>query len=263
LKQLVDTDDESISIRVHAFPKQIPIEKIARSIISILPVKFDPRNFSHTLSIVYVNGLWYGSVSPSSSLVGTHLYRGGSSESLEISKASQKLFEAFLRIDDLWGPQFTDLTNKTAIDIGASPGGWSYCMAIEKNAKRVIAVDNGLLSHPKPSSVEHWKMKGEEAIFELLSNPSNSNTISCYTCDMNADCGQTVELFLESIPLMAKNSIAILTFKKTIKNKEKWEEKKNEAILRLTAGNIGQVEEVHLIANTPNETTILVRLYFQ
>ena len=244
------------TIRVHAFPKQIDIEYIAKKIVDNVSVKFDPRSFTHSISVVFINGLWYGSVGFADTSVGHHLYR--SSESLAVSKASQKLFEAFSRIANLWGRDFVDLSTKIALDIGASPGGWSYYMALERNAERVIAVDNGALASLKPVSVDHWKMKGEEAIAKLLVENYNK-MISCYTCDMNTDCMETVDLFLSAIPLMAPKSIAILTLKQTVKNKEKWATKKFEAIEKLKKVGL-QVEEIHLIANTPNETTVVISL---
>jgi 23S rRNA U2552 (ribose-2'-O)-methylase RlmE/FtsJ len=254
LKPIVTSSSSIPSIRVHAFPKQIPIESIARKIVDFVAVKFDPRIFTHTITIVFVNGLWYGSVGLADTSVGQHLYR--SSQSLSVSKASQKLFESFSRIEKLWGSDLVSLSGKIALDIGASPGGWSYYMALERDAEKVIAVDNGVLVSPTPPAVDHWKMKGEEAIEKLL-RENERQFISCFTCDMNTDCLDTVNLFLSAIPLMAHPSIAILTLKQTIKNKEKWETRKSKAIEKLA--NFC-VEEIHLIANTPNETTLLVRL---
>jgi 23S rRNA C2498 (ribose-2'-O)-methylase RlmM len=179
---------------------------------------------------------------------------------LKVSKASQKIFEAINR----WsvGGQIKDIN--TCLDIGASPGGWSYYMALELKACRVIAVDNGALATPKPPAVEHWKMKGEDAIDVLLANQLAANQlISIYTCDMNADPIVTVDLFLRAIPIMAVRGLVVLTLKRTIKNKEKWQMRKEECISKLHS-ELGErlirLLEIHLIANTPNETTIMIQL---
>jgi hypothetical protein len=156
-----------IVVRMHAFPKFIPVEKIATEFIERCPlISFNPKTYDHVLSIVYANGLWYSSLAPADMVIGSgsHLYKGGSEICLGVSKASQKLFESCIRWPRLMCSHAFDQTGKTCLDIGASPGGWSYFMALELKAGRVIAVDNGLLSDPKPGAVEHWKMRGEEAI---------------------------------------------------------------------------------------------------
>jgi hypothetical protein len=252
------------SVRMHAFPKFLPLEKIAQEFVDLSngDVEFNPKSYDHVMNIVYVNGLWYSSFLQVEEAIGsgTHLYKGGSDSCLKVSKASQKIFEAINR----WsvGGQIKDIN--TCLDIGASPGGWSYYMALELKACRVIAVDNGALATPKPPAVEHWKMKGEDAIDVLLANQLAANQlISIYTCDMNADPIVTVDLFLRAIPIMAVRGLVVLTLKRTIKNKEKWQMRKEECISKLHS-ELGErlirLLEIHLIANTPNETTIMIQL---
>eukprot|EP01063_Lacrimia_lanifica_P013954 TRINITY_DN20558_c0_g1_i1.p1 TRINITY_DN20558_c0_g1~~TRINITY_DN20558_c0_g1_i1.p1 ORF type:complete len:645 (+),score=283.20 TRINITY_DN20558_c0_g1_i1:57-1991(+) len=110
---------------------------------------------------------------------------------------------------------------KAAIDVGASPGGWSYCCSTLFATDVVFAVDPAEHMHTllqprlitaKPDvaaavdalaqsgktdaqytgKIVHLHMKGEEAITKVL-NPKGVK-VAVYVCDINADLEVAVDL---------------------------------------------------------------------
>lgn len=55
---------------------------------------------------------------------------------------------------------------RLAVDVGASPGGWSYYLATQANVERVIAIDKGELHLPEPwpAHLFYWSMLGDDAM---------------------------------------------------------------------------------------------------
>ena len=250
------------NIRIHAYPRFVPVEELAESVMSALPGHlFNPKSYTDVLSLINADCLFYGSIATreeDAGACGNHIYQNVNSECLEVSKAAAKILEAMTRFDLI---RDCNLAGKTAMDVGASPGGWSYYLRLVRGCSRVIAVDGGVLAEPIPAGVEHWKCKGEKAIADLIADEGTHGNVSCFTCDMNTDLFDTVNVFLSAMPLMSPNGLAVLTFKRTIRNTAKWVSTKAEGISILkNHPRIESVKEVHLIANTPNETTVLVSL---
>jgi 23S rRNA U2552 (ribose-2'-O)-methylase RlmE/FtsJ len=226
---------------------------------------FHPKSFNSVLNIVFADGFYFASVVQKSIApsCGEHLSELQSNESLNVSKAAAKIREALLRISyNKSLEKRAEISGKVCIDVGASPGGWSYFLRTTLGASRVIAVDMGKLAEPIPEGVEHWRMKGEDAISQLLnSDAKNNQIINLYCCDMNCNPMDSVQLFLRALPLMAPGSGAVITLKRMERNAQRWLELKTACISVLTDNEAIQlVEEVHLIANTPNETTLLIAL---
>jgi hypothetical protein len=247
--------------RIHAYPKNIDLE-IVGSVLLPKKVQFHPKNFNSVLNIIFADGSFHASLVPKEACAGCgdHLTDYSTTGSLTVSKAAAKIREALVRLDRSV-PIKSNLEGKTAIDIGASPGGWSYFMRIDRRCSRVISVDMGLLAQPIPEGVEHWRMKGADAIDRLLNDSINHSSIHLYACDMNCDPNDSVSLFMRAQPLMATESIAVITFKRTERNKERWGTIKSKCIAMLrSSGRITNLTEVHFIANTPNETTVLIEL---
>ena len=255
-------DSPDLVCRIHSFPKHVDMDLIGRMLIPRFA--FHPKSFNSVLNIVFADGFHYASIVDKSIALscGEHLSELSSNESLQVSKAAAKIREAILRIS--FNPNFGPRANihaKTCIDVGASPGGWSYFLRTTLGAARVIAVDMGKLAEPIPPGVEHWKMKGEDAITILSKDIENNNCISLYCCDMNCNPMDSIQLFLKAVPLMSAASAAVITLKRMERNAQKWTDLKTACISALN--NLQEVvclEEVHLIANTPNETTLLVAL---
>ena len=155
-----------------------------------------------------------------------------------------------------------------AVDIGASPGGWSYCLCSTFNTTRVIAVDPATQFHPlvttlfESKRVEHFQMRGEEGL--RLLKAKTQDRIGVYVCDMNDDCRATVALFKAALsPELdlidtEKGCLVVLTFKNTCKRKSDFVARKMECLEQLQEiAAVHSLEECHLFANTKLETTIV------
>ena len=257
----LSTPTSPMSVRIHAFPRFVPVDPIG-GLFSQTAVSFDPRTYTHALTLVYAEGVFFAAIAAKEDVVGCGLHLSQDlNPCLAVSKAAAKILEAITLLDRF--PETrdrADLRGKQAIDVGASPGGWSYYLSLERGCKNVIAVDMGALAAPIPAGVDHWKMKGQTVIAQLLGDKAEGS-LHCYACDMNCELTDTVALFLTAVPLMAPQSVAVLTFKRTIRNKERWAALRAEghALLK-TCDRIDFAHEIHLIANTPNETTVLIGL---
>jgi len=155
-----------------------------------------------------------------------------------------------------------------AVDIGASPGGWSYCLAQNFDTKRVIAVDPATHFHPLMSSLfeskraEHFQLRGGEGLKELEAR--TKDRIGVYVCDMNDACGATVGLFKKALsPELdlidtEKGCLVVLTFKNTCKRKSDFASAKADCMQELRElPTVHSLQELHLFANTKLETTIV------
>ncbi|MEM3791481.1 MAG: SAM-dependent methyltransferase [Candidatus Micrarchaeaceae archaeon] len=117
-------------------------------------------------------------------------------KSREINRSEKKIMEAFSFFGGLKGMNF-DL----AIDLGASPGGWSNFLA--KRAKKVIAIDRGYVKNSKDikgfereEGIFHIKEsaeKGAEVLEKLkvkadilACDINETEEISCRICEMYA-----------------------------------------------------------------------------
>lgn len=169
-----------------------------------------------------------------------------------------------------------------AIDIGASPGGWSYCLAQEFHTKLTIAVDPAAHMHDLVKeyykltddnacggtpSIRHWKMKGQEAAENLLleaasSPPSAERRISIFVCDINDEMEKSVSLLEQLRDVLASPCLVVLTFKNTCRSKRAFEERKRNQMKKLER-NIGvsNLQEIHLFANTKLETTVVGEIF--
>ena len=258
LKLLVHSEKGEHVCRLHAYPNNTEMDRIGNVLLPHFG--FHPKSFDSVLNIAFADGFYYASVVDRSVAVscGEHISQLSDVDSLNVSKAAAKIREALVRLDKEPGIlDRSDLSRKGCIDVGASPGGWSYFLKCERNAARVVSVDMGKLAEPIPQGVEHWRMKGQDAIKSLL---ASSEEFQFYACDMNCNPIDSMCLFLEALPLMAREAGAVITLKQTERNKEKWTEIKAAciAMLRARGSEIDLVREVHLIANTPNETTLLI-----
>lgn len=253
MAQKTPSSPHSIPTRLHAFPKLLFTEAIRTIFHPILPnLVFSPQTYSHVLTVVFADGFFWGSLLPIDSAPGAGVHL--TPEPSDVCKAGAKLTEALERMG-VWTRNLS-----IALDIGASPGGWSEVLAA-RGYTRVIAVDNGALASSLLPSVEHWRMKGEEAIQELMNAEGAMYTqkISIYTCDMNVELMETVDLFLSALPLLSAEFCAVLTLKRTARNRQVWETRKAEGMVKLKQFLPNHsVDEIHLIANTPNETCLII-----
>ena len=148
-----------------------------------------------------------------------------------------------------------------AIDVGASPGGWTTCLC-QAGCQRVIAVDPGSLYLPPDvegsGKVEHLQMRIEEAL-PLLQARGEGAFLEMLVCDMNAPPADVVAIATHALPLLAANATLVLTFKNSFARKAEWHASL-EAALATMRGFASGVSVVHLLANTSKETTVVGRV---
>merc|ERR1712232_858991 len=122
-----------------------------------------------------------------------HVSAGGErvyGEGGALCRAFFKLDEALLRF-----PSICILEpGGTALDIGASPGGWTQVLAsrVGKDG-RVFAVDPGALTiDPLPASVTHLQAKLEDAVTQLIAClEAEGRKLDAVVCDANVHPGAT------------------------------------------------------------------------
>jgi predicted rRNA methylase YqxC with S4 and FtsJ domains len=154
-------------------------------------------------------------------------------------------------------------SHSIALDVGASPGGWSSYLA-ESGCTQVFSVDPGLLDARVLAmpTVEHLRMKIEDAL-PLLTRRGLAGRIGFYCCDMNAPPAQAVDFLLKALPLLRPGAAVVITFKNTLHNprakKAEWEADVAAGVQAMGAAVEG-VRVVQLFANTPRECTVLGRV---
>ena len=148
------------------------------------------------------------------------------------------------------------------MDVGASPGGWTVCLA-SLGCERVTAVDPGLLSLPQELSasgrVEHMQMKIEEAIPLLRAREEPEVVYHLLVCDMNAPPSNVITMARHALPLLADGAPLVLTFKNPFKHRIDWHQALEAGLAELHTF-ADDVTELHLLANTTRETTICGRV---
>ena len=180
---------------------------------------------------------------------------GPSASSSSVCRAFHKLNECAARC----GLRLGDAA--AAIDVGASPGGWTCCLA-DAGVGQIAAIDPGALALPEPLAssgrVEHMRMKAELA-FEELERRGVKTLFDCYVCDMNDSPAVAVSTLELALPLLAPSSQVVLTFKNTFRRAADWRDALAASTERLSACATS-VEVVHLLSNTAKEVTAVCRL---
>ena len=242
------------SIRVQTFPRGL-----TSRVLQSPPLPCDPKGFTHVLNVLFIDGLFVASMTTRAESLVADIHQVSHSDL--VCRAQSKLQELFQRRS--WTP------TGTAIDIGASPGGWSNFLA-KGGCSRVIAVDNGqvVVEH---EAVEHWKMQGMQAIEKMLfaaqradepclhSPILKSNPIDLFVCDANVSPSKTLSMLIAALPLMHKESKFVITLKNTCKTKRMFQEEV-KAVLEQLSVFADDVQETHLVSNTTKETTISARM---
>jgi len=142
-----------------------------------------------------------------------------------------------------------------AIDVGASPGGWSYVMARVAACKEVLAVDPGAMAEPIPVNVTHIAERVETLAPRLVAMGWRADVM---TNDMNAHPRITVDALIGLLPLLEIGSRVVLT----LKNFAGGRKAMNTAVkteLRRLRGILDpkSIEVLHLMANGAMERTVV------
>ena len=183
-------------------------------------------------------------------------------EKPKISRAYYKLYELEKR--NL--VKFTDLNTINnnakllAIDIGASPGGWTEFL-VEKQNRMVLAIDPGhidekLMSNP---NVIHINKKIEESLDLINSYASNIDQFSLdmIVCDMNMDPRESARMCSKVAKYLRTNGILILTIKLVLHGKKMYEEFLNETSKILSFAGYRPIKVLWLFANGRHERTLI------
>lgn len=149
------------------------------------------------------------------------------------SKARLKLEEAFYRyqLQDVVSSCRAARVNKSGeverplvcLDVGASPGGWSYFLSKCAPAiDFIVAVDPGKLARPTPANVIHVQKKVEDFPMEatlmadspLVSTIMSNNHFFMIVCDMNVSLNFLLEKTIDRISPNKRPQVLIITAKK-------------------------------------------------
>jgi hypothetical protein len=199
-----------------------------------------------------------------------------------ICRAQHKLEEAFVASPILTAMEPSALKAMCAIDIGASPGGWTACLA--KLCKRVCAVDAGKL-HPDVTAMANVDYvphllppihdADAEGGAEAAPPPAQSEAqrkiealapvggfgIAC--CDINMGPQETCDIVSRAKRYLAPGAILVITLKLAWRSRKSAgkAEKAERAVREVLAAQIApHMEIVWLFSNTVHERTLIARL---
>jgi len=172
--------------------------------LGAVPVFADNRIMNEDIFIISVliyGEYFYAGFSRASQNFSSHSdeHRLLSRSSREISRAEKKLKEAI----NAFNIQVTG--NGNALDMGASPGGWTKVLA--DYGFHVSAVDPGdlhpsLQNHP---NITHYKARVENVQFEI--------PFEIIVNDMNIDPQDTARIMNDLAPRLADGGLAVVTLK--------------------------------------------------
>ena len=147
-----------------------------------------------------------------------------------------------------------------AIDIGASPGGWTEFL-VEKQNRMVLAIDPGNMDEKlmKNPNVIHINKKMEDSMEIINSYASNTSkySLDMIVCDMNMDPRDSARICSQVVPYLKTNGILILTIKLVLHGKKMYEEFLNETSILLSNAGYKTVKELWLFANGRHERTLI------
>lgn len=215
----------------------------------------------------------------------------------KVCRAYEKLEEATKYYADVLHDAFPNGGARSAIDIGAAPGGWTLFLAeslVRKNGGHVIAVDPAALdsdvaSHERVSHVALRLEDGLDEIRKLLhEHGSGEEGSQIVTCDANFRPSVCARALLTIEPLLADGAIAAVSLKNFVGREPAFRDDICVALAQLTAGKApamdegeGKVNNVpiaylsksvtstrrfrllkfdHLFANSASERTAILRL---
>eukprot|EP00040_Diaphanoeca_grandis_P024738 m.136347 g.136347 ORF g.136347 m.136347 type:complete len:388 (+) comp29843_c0_seq1:197-1360(+) len=241
--------------------------------LSKLGVKFDPKAFTHVLSIInntvdgsFVFGLCEKRVLNPFFSAKLELQDQSStkntteSESFQATLLSRKnaLCRATFKLKEVLA-SIPMSSGTRVLDVGAAPGGWTGWLASQSWCKAVCAVDPALLhdsvaSNPK---VEHLRTKIEDALPVLR---QGGNTFDMVVCDMNFDARDAAASIVCCVPLLSKEAKLVLTIKLPQRvGAAQILKHQREVTEVLTSAGFSDIELVHLLANTQWERTVVAR----
>lgn len=312
LKKIIDEQREGSprDIRLHIYPKHVAQEVIdlAEDWLTDL---WNPRQTSHVLNAFLTDGIWHLAVLPREDVFIGDLRdkkavpnfgrpsssssspRDTSQEELGVEKgdydaicrATNKLREIFARNLSLWMKVLGHEKKvfQLAVDIGASPGGWTSFLSQQIACDHVISVDKGDLSLPTPwpAQVQHWRVLGQQALTVLASLKAGeslspealppgldqrslqalaSRRIDLFCCDANIVPGISFDMLWQAEAaglLDERGCLVVITCKNVFGKKDPWDKAVRDCMEALQSRKeFHSVQLQHLLANTAKEITI-------
>jgi hypothetical protein len=169
----------------------------------------------------------------------------------QLCKASGKLTEA------LYVSGFEPREGGVAIDVGASPGGWS--MVLAETMELVVAVDPAEL-HPDVlalPNVIHIKQQTQAATEGIIAAIGQEKTIDLIVCDINKHPETMLIIIKPLLGMLRSGGMVILTMKYRGRGKEK------AGAIDMIIGGLGpefhQLKYLWLMANTEKERTVVAQ----
>ena len=223
---------------------------------STLPDSFElhPVKFRHILYVVvFKDGHVRYSLHPASEMY-QNRFDGPKRVPNQFCKAAGKITEALTVAGfDLSKP------GGVAIDVGASPGGWTHQLA--QSMDIVIAIDPADL-HPTVRTLEnvhHVRKKSQDAGPDIESL-CHGKPVDIVCCDANRGPRQLMEMLAPSFAFLKKGGLAIMTLKLQGKGLQKREEKSSSIADEIFKDSgFGNFRHFFLLANTRNETTVVAQ----
>jgi hypothetical protein len=297
-QSLLSDQLEIQDLRLHVYPKYLSTVILN----SMQYSAWNPRQASHVLHVFLFDGVWSVSVAKNEDSFIGDLRDPNSTSNIDklnkkdvevkdegdgtICRAQAKLKEVFTRNLSTWLDKLgSEYQFKLAIDIGASPGGWTSFMAGSGLCTSIISVDNGdvTIDEKHQDIAKHWRMQGQQALdlLTVIMNPASitgpvcdyyalmsteeieslsSQRIDLFCCDANIDPNITFSMFYAARDhqlLSRDGAVFVITCKNIFRKKEQWEMCLQQCLQRLQSDeDFCHVQMQHLLANTAKEVTI-------
>lgn len=267
LTKLIDAAGSTCLPRVQAYPRYLEQRLVAA--LSEGGRQLELVKFTHVASLVYTDAMYVVGLAARHVMVsegadGLDILKSHNPKEMTVSRAYSKLNEALAR--SRWAPELAASPPGLGFDIGASPGGWSLCLASTWGCREVCAVDPGELAPELVAAnaaaadagtqgrIRHIKAGWREALSELQAAKSK---VDVFVCDANMPCSQTIDLLAAVFEVLAPRAFIVLTFKNFCKTKPEFDEMKACQLERMRE-YCSDIRDVQLLANK-KECTVLAR----
>jgi 23S rRNA U2552 (ribose-2'-O)-methylase RlmE/FtsJ len=227
-------------------------------------IELQVKGASHILAVVLASEVYYVGTAPREAFAvswDSHPGSGGEvgeeSEGGDVPcKAYYKLREA---LEYVGSQRLPKGGSWRAMDIGASPGGWTQCL-LEMGAGHVVSIDPGDVK-VEPASlmscVEHIRAKVQDCIGEL---EGRGEQLDMAVCDMNCSPQEAVNVLLSARQILKAGALVVITFKKFSQAGKCTLESyraDQEAALDLLRPYCSRIQVEHLFANTLEERSVI------
>lgn len=211
-------------------------------------------------------------------------WSAGDNEESVICRAQHKLAEAFATskiLANFAGSAAASAAH--ALDVGASPGGWTACLA--ENCGHVVAVDTGALhedvlklpnvthipvllpvpADADPNSAFHTdtdSAESKDALSKIiaLAPPGGFGIV---TCDINAGPADACDIVMRAKQFLAPKALLVITMKLVWRGRNSYAkaEKAEKAVRAGLAEHCSEdMEMLWLFSNTQHERTLIAQL---